>query len=419
MPSPTYAAVVAKTPPRPMPQDDICNDNDHGGTDGALQIMSSIVKNKNDASSDIDTGTTDDSSTGILHASQKLKHVLQSTLPLDEDPNNIVLAFGYGSGIFSQTMSHETTQEEKLMDVIVVVKDAHAFHRHNVQWNPSHYWIPPGIVASNLDKAAAWCTRWQRHPPSFSWLGRNPGVYFLLSKRLKYGVVQIEDLQDDLQHWSYLYLAGRMQKPILPILENEASSSIRQLQESINLPAALATALLLLPNDPQKQHVSVSQDTNTACMEATSTAVFRQIASLSYLGDFRVQWGAEDPQKVTRLVQGPGQFQRFQDLYADAAHSLQQAGILSCEQGPQSSKDGDCGATKWTWDTSPTATEFLYQYLPKKLQNATTSKALQCQLAGIIAPAARYQSFKGIVTAGPIKAWHYAARKLSKGLLRR
>jgi hypothetical protein len=41
------------------------------------------------------------------------------------------------------------------------------------------------------------------------------------------------------------------------------------------------------------------------------------------------------------------------------------------------------------------------------------------RLARIVAPAARYQSFKGIVTAGPQKAWKYAARKLSKGLLRR
>jgi ABC-type Zn2+ transport system substrate-binding protein/surface adhesin len=93
----------------------------------------------------------------------------------------------------------------------------------------------------------------------------------------------------------------------------------------------------------------------------------------------------------------------------------------------------------WSWDaSSPTARQLLWSKLPLRLQQqqqqqqhdssstSTTrvnhqhqhhdnySEWLSQQLALIVAPAARYQSFKGIVTAGPRKAWIYAARKISK-----
>ena len=343
----------------------------------------------------------DEKSTAVTRS--RLTTLLQATLPMDQ----VVYAFGYGSGVFSQRMDNDDIieqqqQETKVVDMIVVVKDDLAFHRANFALNPSHYWVPPLV-----SDVAAWCTWWQRHHPQ-AWLGRNPGLYFLLTEKLKYGVVQVDDLQEDLQHWKYLYMAGRMQKPVLTLIDDDDTKltannamTIHNLQQTINLPAALASALLLLSKD---KHCANQPQ------QALSTEVYQQIAALSYLGDFRVSYGAEDPQKVTRLVEGPGQLERFVALYADATSVLQEKGILSCSNETSTKLD----SSQWTWDASPSAQEFLRQQLPLDV-----SPNLRAQLAGIVAPSARYQSFKGIVTAGPQKAWKYAARKLAKGLLRR
>jgi translocator assembly and maintenance protein 41 len=383
----------------------------------------------------------------------RLTHRLRESLPTDQ----IVAAFGYGSGVFSQDLivdtepDNENNEDPKVVDLIVVVRDAAAFHQANLVRNPSHYHAWMTAVVSNT-AAAAWCTWWQRHPAPFG--GRcNPGLYFCLTPTLKYGVVQVEDLVEDLTHWKYLYLAGRLQKPVLslPLLmelndnnndstpQQMVQASLAKLQQSVNLPAALASALLLLSHDDD-------DDTSRGVspLPIPATHVFRQIASLSYLGDFRVRYGAEDPHKVTRLVEAAGQEARFTALYAEAAARLQAVGLLTIHSGPK--EDGSsCGTgtttttttsttsttpptaqkiqgPQWSWDRSLNAQQLLAQHLPfcwDTRQQRQHSNALSQRLARIVAPAARYQSFKGIVTAGPYKAWQYAARKLSKGLLRR
>lgn len=355
---------------------------------------------------------------------ERLETLLRSTLPMDE----VVYAFGYGSGVFSQQIDKEREDREtKVVDLIVVVKDDLAFHRANVALNPSHYWVVPGV-----SDTASWCTWWQRHRPP-RWLGRNPGLYFLLTDTLKYGVVQVDDLRDDLRDWKYLYLAGRMHKPVLTLIDDSQEDtttthrgalsngadqfSISHLQQSINLPAALASALLLLSDDARSQRRRG---------HASSGEIYQQIAKLSYRGDFRVHYGAEDPQKILRLVEGPGQLQRFERLYAPAAAALRRQGVLSVEEEDNDVVSGGTGGNNetfrqptWSWDTSPASLALLQEQLPSTVRDTMPGHPLSTRLAGIVAPSARYQSFKGIVTAGPQRAWTYVARKLSKGLLRR
>jgi translocator assembly and maintenance protein 41 len=348
-------------------------------------------------------------------ARQSLTNLLTDTLPTDQ----VVAAFGYGSGVFSQDLETDQTSnaaDPKVVDLIVVVRDASAFHAANLARNPSHYWMVRPTTSSP-HTTAAWCTWWQRHEAP-SWLGSNPGLYFFLTPTLKYGVIQVEDLQEDLSSWKYLYLAGRLQKPVLTLTMADASAMDAQLQASMaslqhtrNLPAALAAALLLL-----------SVDERIAPTTMSATLVFAQIARLSYLGDFRVRYGAEDPHKITRLVEGPGQVARFSHLYAAAAKSLQAQGLLTIIQ-QEDTTSTTTSSTKnqgpqWSWDRSKRAQQLLAQHLPFAW-DAHANHDLSERLARIVAPAARYQSFKGIVTAGPQKAWKYAARKLSKGLLRR
>lgn len=61
---------------------------------------------------------------------------------------------------------------------------------------------------------------------------------------IKYGVVGVERVRQDLLDWNSLYIAGRMHKPVISLQEDPVTSAVQQ----TNLESALSTSLLLLPN---------------------------------------------------------------------------------------------------------------------------------------------------------------------------
>lgn len=61
---------------------------------------------------------------------------------------------------------------------------------------------------------------------------------------IKYGVVTVDDMAEDLRHWESLYLAGRLHKPVV---ELQPDADIAEAQ-AVNKAAALNAALLLLPH---------------------------------------------------------------------------------------------------------------------------------------------------------------------------
>ena len=322
---------------------------------------------------------------GQLTSIQELRNLVENTFPQEE----LVYAFGYGSGVFSQQLDLSNPSQDNLIDLILVVRDSYNFHRDNLGSNPQHY--TSHLFASD---PAARITWWQRHKVETRFF-RNPRVYFNVTDGLKYGVIQEEDLITDLRDWRYLYLAGRLHKPTVQILSRPTSlaqESVECHQRMHNLPAALSAALLLLSQKEPMGAVSPSQ-------------VYTQIAALSYTGDFRTAIGAEDPQKITKLVSAPGQLQRFHALYEQSLESLKTKGILHASSAEDT----------WTFDTSASALNHLQENLPSRLRDASN---LQAALAQTVAPAARYQSVKGLATAGFSRSAAYAARKLSKGVLR-
>jgi len=118
----------------------------------------------------------------------------------------------------------------------------------------------------------------------------------LLVQYIKYGIISTQDLTDDLTHWSSLYLAGRLQKPVLPLLEPD---SLRPALEA-NLRSALSVSLLLVP--PNEAFTEIS--------------LWEQIAGISYSGDPRMSVpGAENPEKVRNIVRGEGVLEGFRKLY--------------------------------------------------------------------------------------------------------
>lgn len=332
--------------------------------------------------------TADADEHGKLASEDTLRDEIVSQFP----QTHIVHCFGYGSGVFSQDLANDK-HAAGMLDLILVVDDTMEFHRANLQRFPHHYapWLRyggPSLVA-----------KLQRQ--GFPFL-RDAHVLFHVADpdetnnlpKMKYGVVDKRDLETDLTRWESLYLAGRLHKPTLPIVSKD--ENLLQAQAT-NLKAATAAALLL------------SQDSTLSWL-----SLYRQIASLSYTGDFRMQVGGEDPQKLNKLVQAPGQLQRFHGLYRPILESYETAGILS-----RSSLGNDRGGIEWN-AKDLSAQSYLWDQLPPSLQTVASngnSDALARALAAIVAPAARNQSLKGVFTLGFRKSIQYASAKLSKGLL--
>jgi mitochondrial translocator assembly and maintenance protein 41 len=427
---------------------------------------------------------------GQLVSHHDLLQLLQETIPLD----TVVHAFGYGSGVFAQELSPTTTAASSSsntitsssdsgsasppprIDLIVIVSDALAFHTENLRRNPQHY--PPSYYSSGSSSSAvsasraAWVQRHKVRLPIRNWLA-NPGLYFCVTDSMKYGIVQDDDVtRDDLVHWSYLYVAGRLHKPVVSIYnanDDNCSGScddnammrrrahdFHAAQQDCNLPAALSTALLLDWSERQQE----STTSTTRCRgTVTEASIYQQIASLSYRGDPRMAVAAEDPLKIQKLVWGSaGQWARVQALYRPAVQRLVEAGILSVSSSTATDTPAVAiNDVEWSWDeTNPLAHARLWQSVPESVRsqcgyttpttttatktltmthsNTTTQPLITLSapataaaaahqlsrvIPSIVAPAARYQSLKGLWTAGLGPSAAYVWRKLSKGLLRR
>ena len=148
------------------------------------------------------------------------------------------------------------------------------------------------------------------------------GVYFnpyitVNGTMIKYGVANLDTLSSDLSEWRTLYLAGRLQKPV-KILRDDPRV---RLANQVNLISALRTALLMLPEN------------------FTERELYERIASLSYLGDPRMNayLGGENPRKVSNIV--GAQLPSFRQLYVPLIQNLpnvdfsdSQIGRASCRE---------------------------------------------------------------------------------------
>lgn len=370
--------------------------------------------------------------------SQLLLLDLFETTFSSQTKQHVVYAFGYGSGVISQedeeatttnTTSSHNKEETKVVDMILVVDNAHEFHAANYRTHPRQY-IKGLFGRGDPVSRATWL---QCHDLNLNILTclpdslkfQNPKLWFNLlpSQNIKYGVVELRDLIVDLVDWKYLYVAGRMHKPTIPFCNKQQQPSIKVVpddtlnvqyqQQTHNLPAALSAALLLI------QRQSPSGNNVDGHTSASVESIYTCIAGLSYAGDVRISLGAEDPNKIKKLVgRGGGgtqqQLQRFNKLYEQSRDRLVRQGILSID-----SRD----TSIWTWDSAnPKAQSQIISYLPKLLQQKMiqhSNKDLHEQIISIVGPSTRYQTLKGVATAGISQSVKYSLRKLSKGIFKR
>lgn len=188
-------------------------------------------------------------------------------------------AYGYGSGVFKQ--DGYTKKDKPQIDLILVVENLKDWHLKNIKLNPKDYSFTGKIFFKNA---------------STEKMKKSTGITYLSNieengKVYKYGTIEEKDLIKYLETWESFYLAGRFQKPNLPIIEDKKLT--KKIEE--NRKMALLTALLILDKE----------DNNLIDL-------YTSICSLSYLGDTRMKF-AENPHKVSNIVKGS--YENFKEIY--------------------------------------------------------------------------------------------------------
>lgn len=281
-----------------------------------------------------------------------------------------------------------------MIDLIVAVDDAEAWHSLNMSSNRWHYSSPMSFLGP---RAVASTQR-----SSFG-----ARVYFntILSPRpFKYGVVSTADLTRDLLQWESLYISGRMQKPIRVLSEATPPVGLAAAMDA-NLSSAAAAALLSLPERFREDDL------------------YAAVAALSYRGDVRMQLAVEVGSKVGDIVRA--NLDRFRVLYKPVA----------CGSGHAHARsDGT-----WSREVEAGGQARLLRRLPNgiresvrrrlgireadggvdalaRLDNALVGKAVVGAVAAVVARSSIRQSLKGLATAGLGTSARYVASKLGKSV---
>jgi translocator assembly and maintenance protein 41 len=216
-------------------------------------------------------------------------------------------------------------------------------------------------------------------------------------RTIKYGVASLAALRRDLREWDALYLAGRMQKPVVTLT---ADARVEAAQRS-NLAAALRAALLLLP-------------------ERFSAGELRAaLCALSYGGDVRVGL-AEDAGKAARIAEGSAA--ALDALYAAPLAAAQGAWGALTRRG-----------AGWEQDGAPAARAALVAALPAAVRRRLApgggpadaaaaaaaapggpAVAVRAALAATVAASSRRQAVAGLLSAGALRSARYLAHKLRR-----
>ncbi|XP_016431168.1 phosphatidate cytidylyltransferase, mitochondrial [Sinocyclocheilus rhinocerous] len=309
---------------------------------------------------------------------------------LSRFPQDISLAFAYGSAVFRQTGGQ---MGKNMLDFVFAVDDPVTWHTMNLMENRKHYSFlrylgPKHISSIQTDYGAA--------------------VYFNTlvpaeDRVIKYGVISTDALIEDLLHWKTLYVAGRLHKPVRILLQSEHGKLRAALVR--NLKSAVIASFLMLPESFSEEDL------------------FLQIAGLSYSGDFRMVIG-EDKSKVSNIVKE--NMPHFRKLYNSILQECPQV-VYKPQQG------------RLEVDKSPEGQFTQLMALPRSLQQQITrlverpgknrdveeillqvaqdpdcGSVVQQGISSIVKSSSITQSAKGIATAGLVKTVSYSAKKLQK-----
>ncbi|CAJ0572376.1 unnamed protein product, partial [Mesorhabditis spiculigera] len=305
---------------------------------------------------------------------------------LEELPlNTIEYAFAYGSGAVQQ---HGENKADKMVDFILATSDPHGFHEDNVAKNPSHYSTLRLLGPKCLAKIqTAYGAR----------------VYFntqvhAANRTIKYGIISMDDLKSDLIDWNWLYVAGRLQKPVLEVISKTPNVSE---WIATNRRSALQVALL-----HSKEHFSLRELFEQVFngFRCLHNSIF-WIVAISYTGDFRMLIG-EDRNKISKIV--AGNFPQLDAAYRPLLESDPSVLVKS--------------TTALQQDVNPMILQERLKLLPPRVlrhigvvaDRADVSIRLSAAVKSIVAPVAIAQTVKNAFSAGLMRSLVYSMAKMSK-----
>jgi len=227
---------------------------------------------------------------------------------------------------------------------------------------------------------------------------------------IKYGIIDLEDFQNDLYDWNWLYVAGRLHKPVIEVIPpHEGDRPDGPIRTALleNRRIALEVALLQLPD------------------EFKLDELLTKIVSLSYTGDIRMRV-AEDRNKVEKLVRGG--FDQLTTIYLPLLSRDSRVHI----SGTRIEQDGSTPAVYHRLNLLPFGVQtelhrnFKHNILMDKkhrdLEEVMFSLAHRHDISQRVADAveeivsrsSRRQTLKNAFTAGVTKSLKYTGQKMFK-----
>lgn len=301
------------------------------------------------------------------------------------------MAFAYGSGVFQQ--SGHADISKNMIDFIFVVDDPKKWHKENIAANWHHYSAMKYLGYNSVSS-----------------LQTNFGarVYFNTlvpceGRTIKYGVISTRALKTDLLDWEFLYIGGRLQKPVYYVQKSKDSELNVALET--NLRSAMHAALLMLPDRIREEEL------------------YETITGLSYNGDIRMTVG-EDQNKIKNIVEAS--MENFRELYEplfnarEHYHWNKTEGIIEQSLSTSSRIHHLNLLPKELTDELVTQGNIDLRHRDAEEVIRALSHDCHCRylirdsLAKIVKRSSFRQTVKGFLTAGLVKSVRYSFAKVLK-----
>ena len=150
------------------------------------------------------------------------------------------------NGLNSNTMKLPSIKASStpMVDIVLVVQDSELFHRYNLQYNSSHYsflkYCGPKFLAWITDSMGAGLYYNTMIDIEIPFIGKedkddktNRFLYdekknvnqHQFSLQIKYGIISMKNFALDLENWKWMYLAGRLHKPVYSFYLRDTSTN--------------------------------------------------------------------------------------------------------------------------------------------------------------------------------------------------
>lgn len=312
-----------------------------------------------------------------------MKEILRSIVR-KRFPTGIDSSFAYGSAIFGQ--KGDTNYRKNMVDMVLVVNDPEQWHKDNLARNPYDYSLIRHLGSKFV-----------------SYVGNRTSVGIMYNPMIKhenlsfkYGVISRSKLVDDLTNWNHLFVAGRLQKPVLWLKNSKFVDEALQL----NLQYALSVALLMQPRVFEERQL------------------YRDLCCLSYDGDIRTLFGW-DRNKPTRIVDA--NMEHFRKLYLPILTKLPTYVTYDAPTGSLL-KDGRLNSMVLERLPKPLIGTLKRNFNVNdmkelcKVESNRLNAALKSTLRGIVLRSSSIQAIKAFFTTSLTKSLLYSKEKFRKAV---